>query len=166
MKRIVFLSILLVACIFYNVLVAQTSKATKAKPQQAEKEKPKPNNKRVPVYLGNSDLSSGIIPKQIFDSLIVQGITARDSSGNIGRVSGFDFFYKERNLYEDSVGNYYIGVDFISETFAGNQFDHVAITALHERSKKDDTTIFENITVIMPDSSRHLGKPMMFVIGK
>lgn len=165
MKRIIFFSFLLGTCISYNALVAQTSKVVKAK-QPAESEKPKPNNKRIPVYLGNSDLSSGVIPKRVFDSLIVQGITARDSSGAIGRVAGFDFFYKERNLYEDSVGNYYIGVDFISETFAGNQFNKVAIDAMHERSKKDDTTIFENITVVMPDSSHHPGKAMTFVIGK
>src|SRR4051812_45034367 len=56
---------------------------TAAKPADNGEPKPKPNYKPVQVFLGASDYSNGKVPKTAFDSLMKQGLTARDSAGNL-----------------------------------------------------------------------------------
>lgn len=122
----------------------------------------------IPVYLGNSDIDSGVISKPLFDSLVKQGLTARDSGGRIYDVKSFMFTFCERNLYEDSVGNPVIITDYLSEFCFDNKLKGYQLQALLERSKWGDTVIFEKIMLEAADSTKAqgFGKAMKLIIGR
>jgi hypothetical protein len=120
----------------------------------------------VSVYLGNSDWSGGKIPKRSFDSLMRMGLTAKDSAGVPGRVEEFRIYYKERNLYEDSVGNMYVNVDILTDFSKGNKLNSYMGSSLLDRTKRGDTAIFDDIMVVFPDSTRARGKDMRFILEK
>lgn len=159
MKRLLFL---LLAVISFGIVFAQTKKAkpkaTKAAP------KAKYPFKASPVYLGNTDLRGGILPKLIFDSLVKEGLTAKDSAGTVGKVVEFRIYYKQRMLYEDSVGNYYTDIEMLTDLSKSNKLN--SYVALQDRTKKGDTAIFDDIIVLLPDSVLVQGVGMKFVIGK
>ena len=134
-----------------------------------------------PVYLGHSAYSGGAIRKQLFDSLLKQGLSAHDSLGNIYRVAGFDFSYAERNLYEDSVANLVVLTDFQSEYCPGDtiSLDLSLATetspSIYQRTKAGDTVYFDHIRLfaqhgnkIFPslDTLPILGRGMKFTITK
>src|SRR5690606_33165432 len=103
---------------------------------EKDKEKPKkPKIVPVKVYIGNSDIDSGVISHQLFDSLIRQGFTSRDSNGRVFNVKSFMFTYCERNLYEDSVGNPMILTDYLSEYSFDRKLKNYQLEALLERAK-------------------------------
>lgn len=118
------------------------------------------------VFLGNSDLNGGRIPKRSFDSLMRMGLTAKDSAGVAGRVEEFRIYYKERNLYEDSVGNMYVNVDILTDFSKGNKLNSYMGSSLLDRTKRGDTAIFDDIIVVFPDSTRARGKDMKFILEK
>ncbi|MBN9484098.1 MAG: hypothetical protein J0H46_12135 [Bacteroidetes bacterium] len=145
-------------------LVAQSQKKEEAKAE--DKSKMKPKAKPIPTYLGNSDLSSGMISKELFDSLLMQGVTSKDSAGRPYKVANFLFTYGERNLYEDSIGNPMILVDYLSEFCNGDTLTTFLKKNVPERSKAGDTVIFDQITVVSPEGKGASGKFMKFVLTK
>ena len=137
----------------------------------AEDDKEKKKAKKpvpVAVYLGNSTIDSGLVTKSLFDSLLKQGLTSRDSNGRVFDVKSFMFTFCERNLYEDSVGNLQIMTDYLSEiTFDSKLIDY-QLNALLQRAKTGDTVIFEKIMLHAADSTKAgaYGKPMRLIIAK
>lgn len=127
----------------------------------------KPKVYYIPVYLGNSALQGGSISKYVFDSLLKQGLTARDTMGMVYKVDGFYFNYGERNLYEDSSGNMMWVTDYLSEYCPGNMLPAHISGSIYMRTKPGDTTYFDNIKLTRPsDNMPMLGKPMRFEIGR
>lgn len=166
-------TLFLLGCISCSVatLLAQTPKKSNTKTAGAKETKPAvqriPFSKPpVTVYLGMSDIHEGVVPKPLFDSLMRQGLTARDSAGNALAVTEFFFLYKERNLYEDSVGNYYVGVDLLSDVNKGNHLNQIISNSIYERTKPGDTVLFENLLVQSADSNIRRGIPFSIFIGK
>jgi hypothetical protein len=171
MKRIIIFSIAL-CCFSFGLLKAQNKKTKASKgttqKQTAKSDSPRPKYKfkASPVFLGNSDLRDGAISKKMFDSLILDGLTATDSAGIKASVLQFAFYYKERNLYEDSVGNYYVGTELLTDFSKSNKLNTYMLNSLLERTKKGDTAFFDDILVRLPDSLIIQGIPMKFVIEK
>ncbi|MDI9320833.1 MAG: hypothetical protein QM530_10245 [Phycisphaerales bacterium] len=166
MKR--FLLFSLAVTLSIGIVWAQSKKS---KPEKANtdastrlKQSAKYKFKASPVYLGNSDLRQGVVPKYVFDSLMAQGLTAKDSAGTAGTVTQFRIYYKERNLYEDSLGNYYTDVEMLTDLSKSNKLN--SYVALSNRTKKGDTAIFDDIVVMLPDSIMVQGLGMKIVIGK
>lgn len=140
-------------------LVAQSQKK---EDEKAKKPKPKP----IPAYLGQSNLSGGTITKRMFDSLLVQGVTSKDSAGRPYKVLSFSFNYGERNLYEDSIGNPMILTDYLGEVCEADTLSTFLKQNILERSKAGDTVIFEQITLLSPEGRGAVGKAMKFVLKK
>lgn len=138
------------------------------KVQKDNKHTPIGANEKYPTLiavLGHSNYHSGQIKKAIFDSLLKHGIAAKDSAGNWYKVEGFVFGYKERNLYEDSVGRLMIMADYMTEFCAGDTLSPALKASLYGRTKAGDTAYFDNIKV--PVRSKQLmAKSMKFVIVK
>lgn len=139
---------------------AQTQKKTE------EKKEAKPKVKPIPAYLGKSSLDGGDIEKQVFDSLLRQGISSRDSAGRPYKVLGFAFSYGERNLYEDSVGRLMMLTDYLTEYCYGDTLSTFLVNNITDRSKGGDTVYVDQITVLSPEGKGALGKSMRFVIKK
>jgi hypothetical protein len=159
MKRLLLFSLAL-STLSTGLLLAQ-SKNTKT---ANSKTPAKPKYKPALVYLGNSDLRGGLVSKSVFDSLVNQGLTARDSAGNPISVTEFRIYYKERNLYEDSAGNYYTDYEILTDFATGNKLN--SYVAIHNRTKNGDTAIFDDILVMHQDSIVAHGIGMKFAIGK
>lgn len=119
----------------------------------------------VKACLGHSEASGGKIPKSVFDSLLKQGITAKDSLGNLFQVQGFYFSYGERSLYEDSIGNLIVMTDYLTEFCPGDTISSAIAHTLFTRTKRGDTAYFDNIKVISQDGAKQYGaKGMMFIL--
>jgi hypothetical protein len=82
----------------------------------------------------------------------------------VGKVVEFRIYYKQRMLYEDSVGNYYTDVEMLTDLSKSNKLN--AYVALQDRTKKGDTALFDDSVVLLPDSVLVQGVAMKFVIGK
>lgn len=132
-----------------------------------KEQKKKPKIVPIPVYFGNSDIDSGLVPKQVFDSLLKQGFTSRDSNGRVFNVNSFMFTYCERNLYEDSVGNPIILTDYLSEFCMKGKLEDYQLESILYKSKKGDTLIIEKIMLTSADSAKAtgFGKAMKLIIG-
>lgn len=128
--------------------------------------KPKKKEYRVPVYLGETNLSGGNIPEKLFDSLISIGLTSKDTLGRPHKVTSFMFTYAERNLYEDAEGNLLWLTDLRSAPSKGDTLETYVLETILERTKNGDTVYFDNITVLSPDTVGYNGKSMMFVLTK
>lgn len=159
MKRI--LNILLVTSLVFFAVVLWAQDANKKDAKVPEKKKlPK-----VAVYLGHSNLTGGKISKTLFDSLLKQGLTSKDSSGNDYKVVNFMFTYAELNLYEDSVGKLMFMTDYRSEFCPGDTITENIAGSLYQRTKVGDTLYFDQITVRRAsDNAGGDGKPMRFEI--
>lgn len=163
-SKLVFTALCMVATLS---LVAQSQKKDakadeKAKDGKAAKPKPKP----IPVYLGKSDYYTGKITKQVFDSLLKQGLTSRDSAGRAFKVTGFTFSYAERSLYEDSVGNPMILTDYHSEYCFGDTLTPFLKANMPERSKPGDTVYVDQISLVAPEGYNANGRSIKLVIVK
>lgn len=101
----------------------------------------------VKVYLGNSNYTGGLIAKKVFDSLLQQGIKARDSAGNNVPVLGFTFSYGERNLYEDANGRPVVMTEYLSEYCPGDTLSpsFQLFVFRDNRTKHGDTVYFDKI---------------------
>jgi hypothetical protein len=159
MKRTLFLFI---AIISVGIVWAQ-NKITKPKTGNAVPKARYPF-KASPVYLGHSNLRGGAISKHMFDSLINEGLFAIDSAGAKGDVIEFRIYYKQRSLYEDSVGNFYTDMEMLTDMSKGNKLN--SYVAIQDRTKRGDTAIFDDILVRLPDSLIVRGTAMKFVITK
>lgn len=124
--------------------------------------------KVISPYLGYSGYSGGTIPKKVFDSLLRQGVTAKDSTGMIYKVAGFTFGYGERNLYEDSTGKLVILTDYVSEICMGDTLSTVFQNYVFKdnRTKGGDTAYFDNIKVQIPGGGITTTKNMRFILTK
>ncbi len=121
-------------------------------------------NKKVvtyPVLLGSSDLSGGVISKQLFDSLLHQGLRPQDPEA---RVAGFLFNYMERNIYEDSVGNIIPVTDLLMEYCPGDTLTTAISSSIYYRTKRGDTAYFDDIRVVWPDGKEGRGKGLKFIL--
>lgn len=126
---------------------------------------PDPPKGLITAYLGNSTYSGGKIPKRVFDSLLVQGITARDSVDTSFQVHSFVFSYGERKLYEDSIGNLIVMTDYLTEYCTGSMLNPAIQAIMPTRSKKGDTVYFDNIKVLSKNGQKQYGaKSMCFVL--
>ena len=128
-----------------------------------KKAKPFPG---FPVFLGNSDMSGGLISERAFDSLMKQGLISRDSLGTVYQFNSFMFTYAERNLYEDSIGNLMVVTDYLAEYCEGNKLNNNIVPALWDRTKKGDTAYFDEIRLVDPSGKSVKGKAMKFVLTK
>jgi hypothetical protein len=147
------------------VLSVRAQKEKKA-PVEADNKGASAKAKVINTYLGSSKLKGGTVPKHIFDSLLKQGIRSRDESGQNYGIVSFRFSYGERNLYEDSIGNLKIMVDYLSEPCFGDTVTTTVSNSLYERTKKGDTAYFDNVIVIRPDNTTTLSKSIKFAIGE
>jgi len=122
----------------------------------------------VQPYLGYSDYTGGLITKRTFDSLLKQGIKAKDSAGNYYQVTGFTFGYGERNLYEDSVGKLMIITDYVTEYCSGDtltaSLQQMIFT--ENRTKARDTAYIDRIKVANPEGKTLDVKNMRFIVTK
>lgn len=127
----------------------------------------KPSNP-VKVYLGNSNYTGGLIAKKVFDSLIRQGIKARDSAGNNVPVLGFTFSYGERNLYEDANGRPVVMTDYLSEYCPGDTLSpsFQMFVFRDNRTKHGDTVYFDKIKFRNAAGAVTNTEKMRFVLTK
>lgn len=159
MKRFLQLSVLLAGILCLSNVWADGADDKK----KEEKKKPY----KIPVYLGNSDIDSGFITKNLFDSLLVQGLTSKDTNGKVFIVKSFMLTFCERNIYEDSVGNLMLYTDYYPEYCFDSKLKDYQQNALLTRTKKGDTVIFEDIKLESTDSTKYaaIGKPMRLIIS-
>jgi hypothetical protein len=150
--------LLLLACMMSALAVwAQTGKKT---------ERPAAHKPAALVYLGHSSLTEGDISKQAFDSLLKQGLTAKDSLGKACKVYSFMFNYGERNLYEDSMGTLTVMTDYMMEECPGDTLTPNISASIYDRTKAGDTAYFDSVMVMRPDNTLIKGKSMKFFIKK
>lgn len=138
-------------------LVAQN----KSKPTTVKSTKPS----MIYGYLGRSNVHDGKISKKVFDSLLKQGITAKDSLGFSYKPDEFVFSYGERTLYEDSVGNPMILTDMLQEYCLGDTVTPVLKLNIFKRTKPGDTAYIENIKV-STQWGQMPAKSMRFILTK
>ena len=160
MKKLVNIS--LVAALLAVSLNLAAQKVQKNKTVSASTERAP---QHVSAYLGRSSMSDGLIPKRTFDSLLKQGLTAKDSLGNLYKVSGFTFGYGERNLYEDSIGNMMVLTDYLTEYCPGDTISLAMSRNIFYKTKPGDTAYFDNIKVAVP-GKQLVARSMRFVLTK
>jgi hypothetical protein len=125
--------------------------------------------KKYPVvntYLGNSTLKNGNITIKKFDSLIHQGLKAKDDAGVKYTLLNFNFTFGERNLYEDSVGELKIMTDYQLVKCFGDSIMTTVLLDVKERLKVGDTLYFDKVLVNRPDNTTTYSKSMKFAIVK
>ncbi len=120
----------------------------------------------IAVYLGHSNVGAGIVAKQVFDSLMKQGLWGRDSSNVEYKVTSFNFTYAERNVYEDSTGNSIILSDYMIEHCDGDTVSATIAASLYQRTKAGDTVYIDQVALLRSDSVGAMGKSLKVVIGK
>jgi hypothetical protein len=134
--------------------------------------KAKPRKLFMPqAYLGSTDYKGGNIKKEELSKLLKLGVTSRDSAGNTYRVTGFEFAYAERMLYEDSLSNLMVEVDYMTEYCPGDTLSAGVSGSIYDRLKAGDTVYFNKIDVYRtypghPGGEQIVGRGMKFVIVK
>lgn len=123
---------------------------------------------QIPVYLGYSKVDGGMIRKPVFDSLVRQGLTSRDSNGRMYKIEKFRFTFCERNIYEDADGKLMPYTDYTTEYAYDNKLMDYQLGALITRTKKGDTVIFEDMTLksLDVDSLKAEGKQIKLIITR
>ncbi len=163
MRRLINIAFVIGLLLVSYSIMAQRSKKEEGKQVVATNS---PTPKIVHAYLGRSDYNSGDISKRTFDSLLKQGLTAKDAEGNRLKVDGFTFSYAERNLYEDSVGKLMVLTDFFSEFCPGDTVSRGVSLNIYYKTKPGDTAYFDNIKVLLPEGRQVGTKGMKFVLTK
>lgn len=120
--------------------------------------------KKMPVYLGKSTLLGGPISKRVFDSLLKQGVVARDSAGNTFHVEGFMFTYAELKLYEDAVGKLVWLTDYQAEYCNGDSISTNIRNSIFDRTKVGDTVYIDDIMLRNDKGIPFPGRPLRFEI--
>jgi len=172
MRRTVNILLLVLLTFFGINLWAQSAKKKTAKAEKTESKEEKadtskkPKRVTIPVYLGNSDVRGGQIPKREFDSLLKEGLVARDSLGNSYIINKFYFHYVERQLYEDSSAHLMYMFDDNVEVCEGSKVSQGIAASIYDRTKEGDTVLIDHIEVMKPDSSMLEGRFLKFAIAK
>ncbi|HTM66090.1 MAG TPA: hypothetical protein VL093_07210 [Flavipsychrobacter sp.] len=159
MKRTIFFSCVLVLAFGYNL------SAQKAK-KDDDKTKEVAVGPKIRAFLGSSDYSGGLISKRDFDKYLKEGLTAKDSLGNLYQVNGFMFSYGERNLYEDSLGNLIVLTDYLSEWCAGDTVSPAISNNIFYKTKPGDTAYIDQIRVLLPTGKEAAAMGLRFVLTK
>jgi hypothetical protein len=164
MNRKYFTAVVLLSLVAITVAQAQRRDNSRRgrKPEAAVV----PSVPMATVFLGTSMLSSGEISDRVFDSLVMQRLTARDSAGNAVTVTDFNLTLAERGIFEDSAGNPMLVVDYTREICTGDTLTPFLRNVLPEHTKPGDTVWIENITAVNAAGKRHVGKTMKFVIAR
>lgn len=147
-------------------LVAQSQKKDAASDDKSKDAKAKPKAKPVPVYLGKSTIDRGQVSKHVFDSLMLQGLTSKDSAGREYKVVQFAFTYAERNAYEDSLGNPMIMADYLADFCFGDTLNAFLKVNIPERSKPGDTVFIDQVLLKAPEGYNANGKSIKLVLTK
>lgn len=163
MKRI--LNIVSIVCLVALSLNLAAQKNTKGDGKKAAATEQKAKENKLYAYLGHSDIRDGKVPKKVFDSLLRQGVTAKDSLGQVYKVDGFMFNYGERNLYEDSVGNLMVMTDMLSEYCPGDTLSTPIKRLFLPRTKAGDTAYIDQVKVQTPEGQK-LAKGMRLILTK
>jgi hypothetical protein len=118
---------------------------------------------RPVVYLGHSNYSGGPITLQHFDSLMRQGISAKDEKGTAYKIIGFNFNYYERMFftYEDSAGNPIVQTDISTEYCPGDTVTSNITNSIYTRIKNGDTVYIDRILL-----EKTIGKDIDTILGK
>jgi len=156
-------------CFFAVTLWAQKSKKKPAPAKTVEKPAVatyKNYTTPIAVYLGHSSITGGTVPKQEFDSLLKEGLWGKDSSGVEYKVTGFNFNYAERNIYEDSTGGPMVLTDYMMEPCIGDTVDAIIAATIYKRTKAGDTVFIDQLKLLRPDNQTAAGKALKVVIGK
>lgn len=146
-----------VLCFGYNVI---------ALPEGDDDKKKKEEKPPIPLYLGKSNHTGGNIQHYLFDSLIRQGIVAKDSAGVVYAVDGFLLTYAERKLYEDSVGKLMVVTDYNPQYCMADTVPKFFLDILTDHTKYGDTVYIDKVTVYNAKGERLTGKPMRFELTK
>lgn len=149
-------------------LVASLPLSAQKKPAPKES---KPHKVLMPqAFLGNSDKKGGMIGRDEFTKLVKQGLQARDSAGNRYKVTGFEFMYGERQMYEDSAGRPMVMFDYLSEYCPGDTLSPGVATSLFNRLKAGDTAYFNRVEVLRARPGEAgtviMGKGMKFALTR
>jgi len=157
----------IIACVIVLLACSLSLMAQKSKGGSAQKKGSSSGAKEsnIYTYLGRSDYRGGKITKKMFDSLLKQGITARDTLGNVYKIDGFVFNYNERNVYEDSVGNLMMLTDLHQEFCTGDTISLALRRNIFYKTKAGDTAYIENVKVSTP-SGQSFAKGMKFTLTR
>lgn len=147
MRYKAFLLITIFSLFSNSIIWSQKTKPKTTDKKSTTSNQPKVKPSMIFSYLGNSTINDGKISKKVFDSLLKQGLKAKDSLGFSYSIDGFMFNYGERNLYEDSVGNPIILTDLIMEYCKGDSLTPTLKNNIFYKTKPGDTAYFENIKV-------------------
>jgi hypothetical protein len=145
MKAAVIVCSVLVLSVLGTSIVAQNKKPNehdKLPQQKAQRKVPRPI-----VYLGNSDFHGGKIKVSRFDSLMRQGLSAKDSLGNVYKILGFNFEYYERMLYEDSAANSVVMTDLLMEYCIGDTLSRTVAGSIYSHIKPGDTVAIDKVVM-------------------
>lgn len=151
---------------FFLIALATPGLWAKAQTEEGEDKGKKKEMPPVPVFLGNSEYQGGEIPQAKFDSLMAQGLRARDTAGLEYGVEGFLLSFAERNLYEDSIGNLIVLTDLHSHYCFGDSLDIFLQNNLPQRTKAGDTIYFDQIKLQHPNGFALYGQSMKFTLTR
>ena len=175
MNRTVNILLLVLLMVFGVTLLAQQVEKGKADGKQPGKGTSGSKIFMPPVYLGHSEYKGGPIKKNKFDELLKQGLTSHDSLGNRYRVVGFQLGYAERVVYEDSLGNLQMVMDYAYEYCSGDTITTTIAASIYDRTKPGDTLYFDRVSVVkylnnstqsQSESESFAARGMKFVIVK
>lgn len=116
------------------------------------------------VTLGNSAIGDSVMTPEEFNRRVQEGLKVANPQFPDARVQAFDFTYLERNIYEDSVGNFILVVDELTERCTGDTFSTVARGAMLSRAKAGDTAVFDNMQLHLPDGRKGFGRSFRIVL--
>jgi hypothetical protein len=122
--------------------------------------------KSVMVYLGHSSICSGVIPKRTFDSLIRQGLVAKDSVGNYYRINGFNFNYVLRSFDEDSLGKVILTTEYLQEYCNGDTLSNAIKRNILGITKPGDTVYIDQIKTVTQKGDPIPAKSLKIVLSK
>lgn len=116
------------------------------------------------VTLGKSAIADSVMTPEEFNRRVQEGLKVANPEFPNALVNGFDFTYMERNIYEDSVGNFIQVVDVLTERCPGDTFTAVAKSAMRYRAKAGDTALFNNMQLLLPDGRTGIGREFKIVL--
>lgn len=116
------------------------------------------------VTLGNTSIGDSVMTPEEFNRRVAEGMRVKNPEFPDAKVNGFDFTYLERNIYEDSVGNFIPVVDVLTERCPGDTFTHVAINAMKYRAKAGDTAVFNNMQLLLPGGRTAFGREFKIIL--
>lgn len=163
-KKRLLLLLMSVACCWLSFSVGAQQRQGSGKASKAAAATSKPTAVLVSVTLGNSTVNDSVMTPEEFNRRVKEGLKVADPRFAGAAMEGFDFTYMERNIYEDSVGNFIPVVDVLTERCPGDTLTPVAISAMSYRAKHGDTALFNNIRMRLPDGRLGIGREFKIVL--